>query len=233
MKLIQQLENFKKIKAKQKKYLLILTLSILYLCLLASLAFFYNLGNIGLIDETEPIFAETARQMVKTGDWITPYFNGETRFDKPPLIYWLIAISYHLFGINEWSVRLPSAISGTGLMCLGFYTLYRYGYYHLNPQIYTPKNKLLIVKLLIGYIGAAMIAINPETIVWGRIGVSDMLLTSCMCSALLAFFIGYASQTENALIHQQKNSKIIIQKTSYLPNQNQSSKPRKSHLFNK
>ncbi|MCH2048591.1 MAG: glycosyltransferase family 39 protein [Trichodesmium sp. ALOHA_ZT_67] len=233
MKLIQQLENFKKIKAKQKKYLLILTLSILYLCLLASLAFFYNLGNIGLIDETEPIFAETARQMVKTGDWITPYFNGETRFDKPPLIYWLIAISYHLFGINEWSVRLPSAISGTGLMCLGFYTLYRYGYYHLNPQIYTPKNKLLIVKLLIGYIGAAMIAINPETIVWGRIGVSDMLLTSCMCSALLAFFIGYASQTENALIHQQKNSKIIIQKTSYLPNQNQPSKPRKSPLFNK
>ena len=136
MKLMQQLEIVNWFKTKSKKRLLILGLSIVWLSFLAWLAFFYNLGNIGLIDETEPIFAETARQMVETGDWITPYYNGETRFDKPPLIYWLMAIAYHLFGIHEWSVRLPSAISGTALMCFGFYPLYRYGYYHLNLQIY-------------------------------------------------------------------------------------------------
>ncbi|NEQ38252.1 MAG: glycosyltransferase family 39 protein [Okeania sp. SIO3I5] len=233
MKLIQKLKIINWFKAQPKSHILILGLSFLWLFLLAWLAFFCNLGNIGLIDETEPLFAEAARQMVETGDWITPYFNGETRFDKPPLIYWLMAIAYHLFGINESSVRLPSAISATALMCFGFYILYRYGYYHLNSEIYTPKNKFLMVRLLIAWIGAAMIALNPETIAWGRIGVSDMLLTGCMCSGLFAFFMGYASQTENTHILQPKNTKIIRQNISYLPNNNQSSKTRKSTLFNK
>ncbi|MGD1806339.1 ArnT family glycosyltransferase [Dapis sp. BLCC M126] len=233
MKLIQQLEIINWLKIQTKSHLLILGLSILWLSLLAWLAFFCNLGNIGLIDETEPLFAEAARQMVETGDWITPYFNGETRFDKPPLIYWLMAIAYHLFGVNEWSVRLPSAISATALMCFGFYVLYRYGYYHLNYQIYTFKNKSLTVRLLIAWIGAAMIALNPETIAWGRIGVSDMLLTGCMCSALLAFFMGYASQTQNTHIPNQKNSKILRQKVLSAPNKNQASKITKPAKFNK
>ncbi len=232
MKLIQELEIINWFKTQPKNHLLTLALSILWLFLLAWLAFFCNLGNIGLIDETEPLFAEAARQMVETGDWITPYFNGETRFDKPPLIYWLMAIAYHLFGINEWSVRLPSAISATSLTCFGFYILYRYGYYHLNYQIYTHKNKSLIVRLLIAWIGAAMIALNPETIAWGRIGVSDMLLTGCMCSALLAFFMGYASQTENTHISQQKNNKILRQNASSPQNKNPSSKTTKPAKFN-
>ena len=233
MKLIQQLEIINWFKTQPKNNLLILAFSILWLSLLAWLAFFCHLGNIGLVDETEPIFAEAARQMVETGNWITPYFNGETRFDKPPLIYWFMALAYHLFGINEWSVRLPSAISGTALTCFGFYILYRYGFYHLNPDIYTPTNKFLIVRLLIPWISAAMICLNPETIVWGRIGVSDMLLTGCMCSALLAFFMGYASQTDNTHIPQLKNSQILRQNASYLSHNSQSSNTGKTPLFNK
>src|SRR4028118_2277164 len=65
-------------------------LSLLWLCAIAWVGFLWNLGNIGLVDETEPLFAEAARQMTLTGDWITPYFNGETRFDKPPLIHRLM-----------------------------------------------------------------------------------------------------------------------------------------------
>ena len=98
-------------------------LSLLWLCAIAWVGFLWNLGNIGLVDETEPLFAEAARQMTLTGDWITPYFNGETRFDKPPLIYWLMAVAYRTLGVNEWAVRLPSALCAIGLTCLGFYTL--------------------------------------------------------------------------------------------------------------
>lgn len=94
------------------------TLAIGWLLLIGWLAFFWNLGNIGLIDETEPLFVEAARQMTVTGDWITPYFNGATRFDKPPLIYWLMAIAYESFGVNEWAARLPSALAG--LVITGF-----------------------------------------------------------------------------------------------------------------
>lgn len=69
-------------------------ISILGLFLLSAIAFLSHLGDIGLIDKTEPMFVEAARQMHLTGDWITPYWNGETRFDKPPLIYWLIVIAF-------------------------------------------------------------------------------------------------------------------------------------------
>ncbi len=235
MKLIQELGIINWLKTQPKNHLLTLGLSILWLCLLTWLAFFCNLGNIGLIDETEPLFAEAARQMVETGDWVTPYFNEETRFDKPPLIYWLMAIAYHIFGINEWSVRLPSAISGTFLVCFGFYILYKYGYYRLSHQKYISKNNSLMVRLLIPWIGAAMIALNPETIAWGRIGVSDMLFTCCMCSALFSFFIGYASQTENdpITLQQQKNSIIQREKFSPQPNHHQLPKTKKAPQFNK
>lgn len=68
-------------------------LVILGLLLLCGIAFFLGLGNIGLLDKTEAMFVEAARQMLVTGDWITPYWNNATRFDKPPLSYWCMALS--------------------------------------------------------------------------------------------------------------------------------------------
>ncbi len=94
------------------------TLSILWLLLISWIAFLWNLGNTGLIDETEPLFAEASRQITVTGDWITPYFNGVTRFDKPILIYWCQAIAYKLIGVNSWAVRLPSALAAIALTVL-------------------------------------------------------------------------------------------------------------------
>lgn len=163
--------------------------SIVWLLVIGWLAFFWNLGSTGLVDETEPLFAEAARQMTVTGDYITPFFNEETRFDKPPLVYWLMAIAYSTIGVNEWAVRLPSALSAFALVCLGFYTLLIFGVgtsdsYTRSP--FTPRS------FFCAGLGAALIALNPETIAWARIGVSDMLLTGCMGSALLCFFLGYA-----------------------------------------
>ena len=186
------------LKERDKSLILPWLVSLVWLCLIGWLAFFWNLGNTGLIDETEPLFAEAARQMTVTGDWITPYFNGETRFDKPPGIYWLMAIAYRLVGVNEWAVRLPSAIAAIALVSFGFYTLYSYGHYSLGDRGAKIVKKMPVARFLVPWIGAATMAFNPETITWGRIGVSDMLLTGFMCSALLAFFLGYAGQTKNS-----------------------------------
>lgn len=82
-----------------------------WVMLMCGIAFFLGLASVGLVDETEPLFAEASRQMTVTGDWVTPYFNGVTRFDKPPLVYWLMAIGFQIFGAGEWAVRLPSALS--------------------------------------------------------------------------------------------------------------------------
>ena len=101
--------------------------ALIWLMAINFVAFLWHLGSTSLVDETEPLFAEAARQMSVTNDWITPYFNGVTRFDKPPLIYWLMAIAFKLIGVNEWAVRLPSALSAIALTVMGFVTLQRFG----------------------------------------------------------------------------------------------------------
>ncbi|MBD2533538.1 glycosyltransferase family 39 protein [Nostoc flagelliforme FACHB-838] len=166
------------------------TVSVLWLIVIGWIAFGWNLGNIGLIDETEPLFAEASRQMFVTGDWITPFFNGDTRFDKPALIYWCQAIAYAIIGVNEWAVRLPSAIAAFGLVCLAFYTIQWYlAKEDELEQVSRPTRRYLT-----SFIAAALMALNGETIIWARIGVSDMLLTGCIASALLCFFLGYAGK---------------------------------------
>ncbi|BAZ31970.1 glycosyl transferase family protein [Cylindrospermum sp. NIES-4074] len=172
----------------EKRPALAVTVLIVCLLLICWVALGWNLGNIGLIDETEPLFAEASRQMYITGDWITPFFNGETRFDKPALIYWCQAIAYAIIGVNEWAVRLPSAIAAIGVIALTFYTVQ----WHLArkdeiEQVIRPHRRYLTA-----FVAAAVLALSPEMIIWGRTGVSDMLLTGCIASALLCFFLGYA-----------------------------------------
>ncbi|MDZ8084924.1 MAG: glycosyltransferase family 39 protein [Nostoc sp. DedQUE12b] len=177
------------------------TVSILWLILIGWIAFGWNLGNIGLIDETEPLFAEASRQMFVTGDWITPFFNGDTRFDKPALIYWCQAIAYHLIGVNEWAVRLPSAIAAFGLVCLGFYTIQWY----LLKQEELEQVSRPTRRYKTSFIAAALMALNPETIIWARTGVSDMLLTGCIASALFCFFLGYAGKEGSRRAEEQES----------------------------
>jgi 4-amino-4-deoxy-L-arabinose transferase-like glycosyltransferase len=146
---------------------------------------------VGLVDETEPLFAEAARQMTVTGNWITPYFNQETRFDKPPLVYWLMAVGYQVLGVNEWAVRLPSAIAAIVLTIACFLTLRSFG---VLPGNYPSKSQPFWLSALIG---AALAAFNLETLVWARQGVSDMLLNGCMGTGLLCFFWGYAASEKS------------------------------------
>ncbi|MCV3215742.1 glycosyltransferase family 39 protein, partial [Plectonema radiosum NIES-515] len=209
-----------------KRPALAVTLSILWLILIAWVGYGWNLGSIGLIDETEPLFAEASRQMFVTGDWITPFFNGETRFDKPALIYWCQAIAYTIIGVNEWAVRLPSALAALALISLSFYTLQWYlARLDELEHISRPTRRWLTAAL-----GAAIIALTPEMIVWGRTGVSDMLLTGCVGTALLCFFLGYASKQGNgqwAMGNGQwgrdtevnSSQSLIANRQSLLPNQ--------------
>jgi len=178
-------------------------LSVAWLALLCGLAFWWNLGSVGLIDETEPLFAEAARQMTVTGDWITPYFNGVTRFDKPPLVYWIMAIAYQTIGVNEWAVRFPSALGATVLVVFGFFILHRFG--EPVPARSEPARLDAAMPQSVGpqrwwaaWIGAGIMALNLQTLVWARTGVSDMLLSGCMGSALFAFFWAYASPNVTA-----------------------------------
>ncbi|WP_369011382.1 ArnT family glycosyltransferase, partial [Oligella urethralis] len=63
-------------------------------------------------DTTEPRYAEIARLMLERNDWITPWFDPQTPFwGKPPLSFWLQALSMKFFGVSEFAARLPSYLS--------------------------------------------------------------------------------------------------------------------------
>src|SRR6476660_1723292 len=87
---------------------------------LAVPTFFLWLGRPAITDSDEAYYAEAAREMVESGNWVTPYFNYEPRFEKPILFYWLVAATYLTAGVSEGAARAWSALSAIGL-CLVAY----------------------------------------------------------------------------------------------------------------
>jgi 4-amino-4-deoxy-L-arabinose transferase-like glycosyltransferase len=85
--------------------------------------YLYGLGQLPLLGPDEPRYAQVAREMFLNRDLITPTLGGHTWFEKPALLYWLIAASFKVFGVSEWSARLGPAICGVltilALWCVG------------------------------------------------------------------------------------------------------------------
>lgn len=77
------------------------------------ICFFLRLDAFGVIGPDEPRYASIARAMAETGDWVTPRLDGQPWFEKPVLYYWSAAVAFRLFGVNDFSVRLPSAVFAT------------------------------------------------------------------------------------------------------------------------
>src|SRR4029077_13663237 len=73
------------------------------------LQIFYGLGALGLVGPDEPRYAEVAKEMLRSGDFVTPRRSGQLWLEKPILYYWITTLSFHLFGVNESAARLPSA----------------------------------------------------------------------------------------------------------------------------
>ena len=93
---------------------------ILTLLLLATVTFFLGLGRQAMSDGDESYYAEAAREMVEGGDWLTPHFNYQDRWEKPVLYYWMTAATYELTGPTEAAARFWSALAGVGLVLLTF-----------------------------------------------------------------------------------------------------------------
>ena len=87
---------------------------------LAFLTFFVGLGRPAITDSDEAFYAQAGREMVESGDWVTPHYNRQPRFEKPVLFYWLVALAYLAAGIGEFAARVPSALAGLGLVLAAF-----------------------------------------------------------------------------------------------------------------
>jgi 4-amino-4-deoxy-L-arabinose transferase-like glycosyltransferase len=84
-----------------------------------------GLAHPALLDDADTVHAEAAREMLQRHDWVTLYVNGVRYLEKAPLMYWSVAASYSLFGISEWSTRLPLML-GVLAMILATYGLGRW-----------------------------------------------------------------------------------------------------------
>lgn len=72
----------------------------------------FGIGDYGFYEPHEGHFGGVGYEMLRRGDWVTPTLNGAPYLNKPPLLYWLVAGSYRLFGVTEWAARLPLALAG-------------------------------------------------------------------------------------------------------------------------
>ena len=88
--------------------------------LLGAVLFLPGLGSVHLFDWDEINFAESAREMIVTGDYMTVQINFEPFWEKPPLFIWMQVLSMKIFGINEFAARFPNAICGIVTMLVLF-----------------------------------------------------------------------------------------------------------------
>lgn len=149
----------------------------LILLVLAGLLFFLGLGTLGLTDRDEGSNAEAAREMVETGDWISPTLNYEPRFAKPVFVYWLMSGAYRLFGISEFAARLPSALFGLALILLQYLFLTR------------------VRGPVLGLLGGLMLLLNIEMVAIGRLALTDSVLIFFTTLSLFGFWLGLHGST--------------------------------------
>jgi 4-amino-4-deoxy-L-arabinose transferase-like glycosyltransferase len=93
------------------------------LCVLSFFLFSYQIEQISLYHTDEQYYIQSCRNMVDSGDWLTPVMNEKMRFAKPILFYWLASLSFKMFGVSLASARLVSALLGS----LGLWVVYRMG----------------------------------------------------------------------------------------------------------
>jgi 4-amino-4-deoxy-L-arabinose transferase-like glycosyltransferase len=145
---------------------------------------FYQLGAAGLFEPDEGRNAEKAREILLLNDWVTPHEDFFPVLDKPMFFYWLIAISYKAFGVNEWAARLPSVLAALGCFALVYsFARIRWG----------PWEALWSGLILIS---------GVEFFILSRVVIFDMSLTFCITLALYAFYqAAHADETMRRRIY--------------------------------
>ena len=133
-------------------------LAVPLLVIVCAPALFLGLGRSTLWEPDEPRLAEASRQMVASGDYLTPYLDGLPRFDPPVLTYWLQALTFQRLGISEYAARMPAALAGLGCVLL---------IYLIGMRLFTARAALL---------GAIILATTFGFVVQSRSGLTDVPL---------------------------------------------------------
>jgi len=149
---------------------------------------FYMLGARTLVPTDEGRYAEMAREMVVTGDWITPRLNAIKYFEKPPLQTWMNALTFELFGLGEWQARLWTGLSALFGIALVGYT----------------GNRLFNFR--VGVTAAVVLASSFWWAGMGHVNSLDMGLSGMMTLALCGLLL---AQRDTASPTEQRNGMLL------------------------
>jgi len=122
-----------------------------------------------LMDDVDAVQAQIARNMLESGDWVTARLNGVAYLEKAPLKYWMIAVSYMIFGVHDWAARIPIVLSVIALV----WVVYRMGRWAFSPEA--------------GVSAALVMACSAGMFLFTRILIPDAVLTLTITVALWGF----------------------------------------------
>ena len=138
-------------------------------------SFYWMLGAAPLFDVDEGAFSQATLEMFERGDFLTTYLNGEPRYDKPILVYWLQAAAVALLGPSEWAFRLPSALCAT---------LWAWLTYLFTRRHFDEERALLAAVVLATSLGVFII---------GRAATADALLNLLIAASMFAAWLHLAT----------------------------------------
>ncbi len=154
------------------------------LLFLLALAWFLPLGYRHLVPTDEGRYAEIAREMWVSGDWITIRYNDYKYFEKPPLQMWATALTYQLFGLGEWQARFWVALTGfLSVIAVGF----------TGWRIFGARA---------GFLAAVVLASSPSWALGSHFNSLDMGLSGMMAFALCTLLL--AQQPSNTIREQRR-----------------------------
>jgi 4-amino-4-deoxy-L-arabinose transferase-like glycosyltransferase len=157
--------------------------------LLAALVYLPGLGRPALWEPDEGRYAEIAREMVVSGDYVTPRDDFELYFEKPPLVYWAEAASIHVFGVDEFAVRLPA------------------GLFSIGQVVVTAALADAMLGATAGFFAAVVLALSPLFFGFARFATLDPALAFFLTAALAAF---YAAASEDSFSRASSRRWILI-----------------------
>lgn len=97
--------------------------SLIIIAVLALVTILWGIGSVPLFDPDEPVYAETAREMIKYNDYLSPRIFDNFWYDKPPMYYWLVAASIGLFGDGEAAARFPAALMAVATSVMLYFSV--------------------------------------------------------------------------------------------------------------
>ncbi|MCS7263557.1 MAG: glycosyltransferase family 39 protein [Armatimonadetes bacterium] len=139
---------------------------------IASFLCFWGSHKVPLFDTDEPRYAQAAREMMERRDWVLPTFNGQPRYAKPALFYWLLIGAYKVFGVNEFAARFWSGVAAIAIALILF----------------------LAIKSSFGWETGAIASLfwftSLGAMIFAHAAITDMVLTAFMTGAILSFWLG-------------------------------------------